>query len=140
MFRRGPRPHLDIFMFTQNKVFTGIGWALTGLICAVLTSSAVMKFLRPPDVLKEFSGRLGYPDDTLLAIGSVEIACMLLYAVPRTSVLGAILLTGYLGGAVATHVRVHDAFIPPAIMGALAWLGLYFRDPRIRALIPIKQP
>ena len=127
-------------MFAQNKVFTVIGWALTGLICLGLAMSAFFKFQQSPDVLKEFSGRFGYPDNTLVVIGCVEVACLLLYAFPRTSVLGAILLTGYLGGAIATHVRVEDAFLPPAIMGVLAWLGLYFRDPRLRALVPIRQP
>jgi hypothetical protein len=73
-------------------------------------------------------------------IGVTEIACALLLAIPRTSVLGAVLVTGYLGGAVATHVRaMQPAFIAPAILGALAWLGLYLRDPRLRALLPLKR-
>lgn len=82
----------------------------------------------------------GYPPGALLPIGVLEIACALLYAIPRTSVLGAVLVTGYLGGAVATHVRMSQAiWIAPALLGAIAWLGLFLRDPRLRALLPLRQ-
>lgn len=82
----------------------------------------------------------GYPASTLLPIAIVEIACAILYAVPATAVLGAVLVTGYLGGAVATHVRVGEpAFVGPVVFGVLAWLGLYLRDPRIRALLPLRR-
>jgi hypothetical protein len=81
----------------------------------------------------------GYPIETLVPIGVTEIICALLLAIPRTSVLGAVLVTGYLGGAVATHVRMSQAsFIAPAILGAVAWLGLYLRDPRLRELLPLR--
>jgi len=69
--------------------------------------------------------KFGYPAGTLAVIGVVELACALLYLIPRTSVLGAILVTGYLGGAVATHVRVEDAFAAPIVLGVLAWGGLF---------------
>jgi hypothetical protein len=82
----------------------------------------------------------GYPPGTLVPIGVVELACALLYAIPRTSVLGAILVTGYLGGAVATHVRAGEStFLVPALLGAVAWLGIFLRDPRLRALLPLKR-
>lgn len=82
----------------------------------------------------------GYPLGALLPIGVVEIGCALVYAFPRTSVLGAVLVTGYLGGAVATHVRLsQDVWVAPALLGALAWLGLYLRDPRLRALLPLRR-
>jgi hypothetical protein len=71
-------------------------------------------------------------------LGTTVLACTLLYAIPQTSVLGAILLTGYLGGATATHVRVGDNFAGPIIFGVLVWLGLFLRDSRLRALIPWK--
>jgi hypothetical protein len=67
------------------------------------------------------------------------VVCTILYLIPQTSVLGAILLTGYLGGAVATHVRIGDQFVPPVLLGALLWLGLYLRDVRLRALIPLRK-
>src|SRR5512138_2706594 len=79
----------------------------------------------------------GYPPGALLPIGVVEVACAIVYAVPRTAVLGAVLVTGYLGGAVATHVRLGQGiWIVPALRGVVAWLGLYLREPRLRALLP----
>jgi hypothetical protein len=80
----------------------------------------------------------GYPERLLVPICTVEIACAIVYAIPRTSVLGAILLTGYLGGATATHVRVGEPFYLPIIVGVLVWGGLYLRDERLRALIPLR--
>lgn len=74
-----------------------------------------------------------------LALGILEIVCTVTYAVPRTAMLGAILLTGYLGGATATHVRIGDSFISPVILGVLVWGGLFLRDPRLRALIPLRR-
>ncbi len=82
----------------------------------------------------------GYPPAALLPIGVVELACAILYVIPRTSVLGAVLVTGYLGGAVATHVRLSQGvWIAPAILGALAWLGLLLREPRLRPLLPLRR-
>jgi len=123
-------------MAKQNSLFTWIGWAISALIGLGLTFSATMKFLSPPEMTKEFVERFGYPAETLLAIAIAELASVLLFLFPRTAVLGAVLLTGYLGGAIATHVRIHDNFAGAAIGGVLVWLALYFRDPRIRALLP----
>jgi xanthine/uracil permease len=95
-----------------------------------------MKLVKPAALVEEFT-RLEWPD-VALGLGIVEIACAVIYAIPRTAVLGAILVTGYLGGAIATHVRIHDNFIPPVVMGVLAWLGLYLRDARLRALLPLR--
>ncbi len=80
----------------------------------------------------------GYPEGALLRITLVEIACALVYAIPRTSILGAILLTGYLGGATATHVRAGEPFFLPLVVGIVVWLGLYLRDGRLRALVPLR--
>jgi uncharacterized membrane protein YphA (DoxX/SURF4 family) len=113
------------------------GWVITVLPVLGLVMSAVMKFLQPADVLKEF-GRLGYTPSHAVPLGIVELTCTILYLIPQTAMLGAILLTGYLGGAIATHVRVSDGFLPPVIMGVLVWLGLYLRDPRLRALVPFR--
>ncbi|CAG1010705.1 hypothetical protein PHYC_03908 [Phycisphaerales bacterium] len=124
----------------QPKALTIIGWILTALVTAFMAFSAIMKFINPPEVTKSFVEQFGYPANTLLPIGIAEIACALLFLFPRTAVLGAILLTGYLGGAIATHVRVGDPFIPPAIVGVAAWLALYLREPRLRALAPIHKP
>jgi len=85
--------------------------------------------------------RLGYPENLLVSIGIVALICVTLYAVPHTSVLGAILLTGYLGGATATQVRVGASLFSvlfPVIFGILIWAGLFLRDDRLRALVPLR--
>ncbi|NJN37230.1 MAG: DoxX family protein [Nitrospiraceae bacterium] len=71
-------------------------------------------------------------------LGVLELVCVILYIIPRTAVLGAILLTGYLGGAILTHLRVGDPFIGPVVFGVFIWGGLFLRDPRVRALIPVR--
>jgi hypothetical protein len=76
----------------------------------------------------------------MVRIAIVELACVLLYAIPRTSVLGAILLTGYLGGAISTHVRAGEPFYLPLGVGVIVWLGLFLRDARLRALLPLRSP
>jgi hypothetical protein len=99
-----------------------------------------MKVVWPAMVVEEF-GRLGYAGSLALWLGILELACTVLYLVPRTAVLGAILLTGYLGGAVATHVRVGDGFgqlVVPIFLGVLVWGGLCLRDTRLRAILPLR--
>jgi hypothetical protein len=110
---------------------------MSALPVLMLTMSAVMKLLKPPPVVEGFA-HLGYPESLALALGIVELSCAVLYVIPRTSVLGAILLTGYLGGATATHVRIGEPFFIPVVLGVLVWGGLYLRDPRLRALIPLR--
>lgn len=105
-----------------------------------LLMSATLKLTHSPQLAPQFVEKLGYPEGLLTPIGITEILCTILYAVPQTSVLGAVLLTGYLGGAVATHVRVGDPFAAPIILGVLIWGGLFLRDPRIRALLPLRRP
>jgi DoxX-like protein len=114
------------------------GRILSALPVLAMLASASLKLARPPQVMDVFVGRLGYREGTLAAIAVLEIGCALLYAIPRTSVLGAVLLTGFLGGAIATHVRVGDPFAPPLVLGILAWAGLYLRETRLRALIPLR--
>jgi hypothetical protein len=120
-----------------------IGWGMSGLVIAFLLMDATMKLLALPIVL-ETSGPLGFPGaDMAHGLGAVLLVCTLLYIVPQTAVLGAILLTGYLGGAVATQVRVGSPLFSHVLfgvyLGVLLWGGLYLRDPRIRALVPIRQ-
>lgn len=114
------------------------GRVLSALPVLVLLMSAGMKLSQSEEVVTQFA-KFGYPVNTLVAIGVVEIVCTLLYVIPQTSVLGAILLTGYLGGAVSTHVRVPDPFIAPIVIGIVLWLGLYLRDARLRALLPLRR-
>jgi uncharacterized membrane protein YphA (DoxX/SURF4 family) len=126
-------------MQTQPKWMTIVGWVLTLFVVAMLTFSATMKFFGPKELADDFVNKMGYPEGTLLYIGVAEIVCTILYLIPRTSVLGAVLLTGYLGGAIATHVRISDIFFGPAIGGVLVWLALFLREPRIRAVLPLMQ-
>lgn len=100
--------------------------------------SAFFKFQRPPEVVKSFE-HLGWSMAIVAFLGVLQVACAILYAIPRTAVLGAILLTGYLGGAIATVVRVGDSWILQFVFGVILWGGLYLRDPRIRALIPLQR-
>lgn len=117
------------------------GYVVSALPVLGLLASASMKFARPGFVV-EGMVKHGYPESMLGGLGIVELACTVLYLIPQTSVLGAILLTGYLGGATATHVRVGEisqAFLGPVLFGVLVWLGLFLRDPRLRALIPLRR-
>jgi len=100
----------------------------------MLAVSASMKLSHSKMVVGMFVEHLGYQESALLPLALLELTCTILYVVPRTRVLGAVLLTGYLGGAVATHVRVGDPFLVPLVLGILVWVGLYLRDPRVRAL------
>jgi hypothetical protein len=112
---------------------------VSGIPVLMLLLSAGMKLLRLPGVIEVFVGKWGYPDSSLVPIGVVELACAVVYLIPRTAVLGAVLLTGYLGGAVATHVHASEAFVSPLVVGILAWVGLYLREPRLRELLPLRQ-
>jgi hypothetical protein len=96
-----------------------------------------MKLRGGPQV-SEITAHLGLPNRLINPIAVLEVACLVIYLVPQTSVLGAILLTGYLGGAVCTHLRVGEPWFGPVVIGAVAWLGLYLRDDRLRALIPLR--
>ena len=114
------------------------GRFLTGLTILFLTFDAVAKIAGAKQAV-EGSVQLGYPASTVVPIGLVLLACVILYAVPRTAPLGAVLLTGYLGGAIATHVRVANPLFShvlfPTYVAAILWAGLYLRDPRVRALV-----
>jgi hypothetical protein len=116
------------------------GWVLTALTTLALAASAIGKLTRATQVVEMMAGKFGFPPGALVPIGMLELACALLYANPRTSVLGAMLVTGYLGGAVATHVRAGDPFAAPIVLGVIAWGGLFLRDERIRALVPWRKP
>lgn len=111
------------------------GRIISGLAVLMLLSSGVMKLMRPVVVVEEF-GRLGYPENLIIPIGILELFCAVVYLIPRSSILGAILVTGYLGGATATHVRIGDPFFMPIVFGVATWAGLFLRDDRLRALIP----
>jgi hypothetical protein len=133
-------------MQTQNgkpvsKKTLWAGRIISALPILFLLFDGAMKLVKPAPVV-EATVKLGYPEGTIVPLGIVLLVCTLLYAIPQTSVLGAMLLTGYLGGAVATHVRVGDPLFThvlfPVYMGILIWLGIYLRDVRLRALAPVR--
>jgi hypothetical protein len=114
------------------------GRIISTLPVLLLLFSGALKLMKPAPVVQGFA-HFGYPESFILSIGILELACTVVYLIPRTSVLGAILMTGYLGGATATNVRVGDpAFFITIILGVLVWAGLYLRDDRLRALIPLR--
>ena len=118
------------------------GRLLSALAVLFLLFDSVVKVMRLAPAV-EGTARLGYPESLVLGIGILELVCLVVYAIPRSAVLGAILLTGYLGGAIATHVRVgsplftHTVF--PIYVAVLVWGGLFLREDRLRALIPVRR-
>ncbi len=122
-----------------SKAMLWIGWILSILPSLMLLFSGTMKLLKAEAVVTGFA-ELGYPEQLILPLGIVEVGCTLVYLFPRTAVLGAILVTGYLGGAVATHARLlQPQFLAPFVLGVLVWGGLYLRDARVRALVPFRR-
>jgi hypothetical protein len=115
---------------------------MSALPALFLFVDGIWKLVKPAPVV-EGTVQLGYPESVLLGLGLVLITCTVLYVIPRTAVLGAILLTGYLGGAIATHVRVASPLFShmlfPVYVAVLIWGGLYLRDERLRALIPLRR-
>ena len=118
------------------------GWIVTGLVGAFLAMSAGFKFFTP-DIVRETMSGLGWPAHHDLMIGIIETVCVVLYLVPRTSVLGAVLETALLGGAIATNVRVDNPLFSHELfgvyLGVLVWLGLWLRDSRVRTLLPLRR-
>ena len=115
-----------------------LGWVGSALPVAFLLFDGVTKITGLAPAV-EGTVRLGYPEHLVVPIGAVLLVCALLYVLPRTAILGAVLLTGYLGGAAATQVRVESWwFLFPVLLGVLLWAGLYLRDERLRALVPLR--
>jgi hypothetical protein len=119
------------------------GWILSGIVIAFMfaDAGATLVGIEP---IKKATLEGGYPLDLMWPIGVLALICAVLYALPATCVLGAIVLTGYLGGAITTHLRIAGTVTPEMIvslvLGVLAWGGLWFRDPRLRVLIPLCKP
>lgn len=123
-----------------SKTSLWVGRIVSGLPALFLLVDGAMKIAKPA-VVVDATTKLGYSESVIIPLGIVLIACTILYLIPPTSVLGAILLTAYLGGAVATHVRTGESqfsVIFPIIFGIMLWLGLYLHDLRLRALIPLR--
>lgn len=127
---------------SPSKKMLWTGRILSGLAALFLAFDAIMKLFTPAAVVQATT-QLGYSAATIVPIGIVLLCCVAIYVIPKTSVFGAILLTGYLGGAVATNVRagnpVFSYILAPVYVAAFLWLGLYLRDERLRALVPFRK-
>jgi len=127
---------------SDSKGSLWAGRIISGLLVLFLVFDGVTKAIKTPQVV-EATVRVGFPESTIIGMGIALLVSTALYVIPRTSVLGAILLTGYLGGATATNVRAGTGVFNtcfPIIFGVLVWLGLYLRDSRLRALITLRVP
>ena len=122
---------------SPSKSVLWISYIMSAVPVLMLLFSASMKLIHPPQLDEGFT-HLGLSIKLALALGLLELGCTILYAIPCTAVLGAILLTGYLGGAMITHIRVGESFVLQFLFGVILWGGLYLRDPRIRMLIPLR--
>lgn len=131
-------PTLGAQPIPGSKTMLWAGRIMSALPVLMLLFSSVMKLMKSAPVVEGFT-HLGYPESLALGLGIVELTCAVVYVIPRTSVLGAILLTGYLGGATATHLRIGEPFFMPIILGVLVWGGLFLRDDRLRALLPLRR-
>jgi hypothetical protein len=117
-----------------------LGWLFTAIPVLLMLLSAGMKLTHNAQAVDQFTNLFGWNEGKLTALGILELSCLALYVIPQTAVLGAILVTGYLGGAVATHVRVNDpSFVLVVGLGVLVWAGVFLRDARIRQLIPLRR-
>jgi hypothetical protein len=123
----------------ESSTMIWIGRILSGLAIFVFIFTASFGLLKP-EMARQGFVHYNYPEGAMTRILIAEIVCVVTYAIPRTSVLGAILLTGYLGGATATHFRVGEPFLLPVCVGVIIWLGLFLRDKRLRALLPLRRP
>ena len=129
-------------MTTSPSKTIWLGRVLSALAILFLLFDVVIKVLTLP-VAVEGTTQLGYQASSVFVIGIIELVCLALYVLPQTSVLGAILFTGYLGGAIATHVRIDSPLFThilfPIYVAVLIWGGLYAREPRLRALLPVRR-
>ena len=118
------------------KWMTIVGWVLSVLPCLLLFLSAFMKLSKNPQAVEGFK-EMRFPESSLLPIGIAEAVCTVIYLIPRTAVLGATLLVGYLGGAVVVHVLKGDSIVTPIVVGVVLWLGLFLRMAQVRSLTPV---
>jgi DoxX-like family len=121
---------------TTGRIVWG-GRAVSALVTLVFAFSALMKWMGGAEV-KQGMGHLGLPESLIIPLAILEVACVVIYLIPATSVLGAILLTGYMGGAICTHLRVGDPFVIQILLGVFVWLGLYLREKRLKGLLPLR--
>ncbi len=121
----------------RSKKVVWAGRIVSGLASLVFAMSAMMKLKGGAEPAQMFA-HLGLSGSLILPIAILELSSLVIYLIPRTSVLGAILLTGYMGGAILTHLRVGEPPVIQSVLGVLVWLGLYLREERLRALLPLR--
>ena len=124
-----------------SKAALWASYIIGALVVLFLLFDAVIKVLKL-SVAVEGTTTLGYPESVIVPLGILQLICLVIYLLPQTSVLGAVLLTGYLGGAIATHVRIGNPLFShilfPVYIGILIWVALYLRNPKVRALLPFQ--
>jgi len=124
---------------TGSRKTLWISWILSAIPIGLMLFSATMKLHPTPPIVEFTETHLGYPVTAFTILAILEVSSAVLYAIPRTAVLGAILVTGYLGGAIASHFRVGDPPIVQCLLIVVAWGGLYLREPRLRELLPLRK-
>jgi hypothetical protein len=136
-----PSPAISQSAATAAPASRKMLWAgriISAIPVLLMVFSAVMKLIKAAPVVQGMP-RYGYPESQIVIIGMLELFSCIIYLIPSTAVLGAILMTGYLGGATATNVRVGDpSYIMTVLLGVFVWGGLFFRDARVRALVPFR--
>lgn len=133
-----PTPAQEV---AASKKSSWAGRILSILIVLFMLYDGISKVMKPASVVEGFT-KAGWSASLVVAVGVIALICAALYAIPRTSILGAILLTGYLGGATASNLRIGLPMMvvfAPVIFGVLVWIALFLREPRLRALIPLKR-
>ena len=122
-----------------SKTTLWIGRVMSALPVLLVLFGSVVKLMKTASVVEGFV-RAGVPERLIIPVGIIELVCVIVYVIPQTAVLGAILMTGLLGGATITNLRIGDPTYPmPVLLGMLAWGGLFLRDTRLRELIPIRK-
>ena len=125
-------------MVSASRKIVWVGRVISILVSLLFAMSALMKLRGGPEVIQGMA-HLGLPESLIVPLAILEISCVVIYAIPATSVLGTILLTGYIGGAICTHLRVGDPFFMQIAIGIFIWLGLYLREDRLKELIPLRR-
>lgn len=124
----------------ESRLLSRVGWVLTLIVVLALVADAAVSLFSPATLTAEMEAT-GFPAGQASLLGLITLACAVLYAIPRTAMLGAILITGFMGGAICTHFRLGEIGSPPQLvsllLGVMAWGGLYLRDARIRRLLPL---
>ena len=122
----------------RNRKVLLIGRGISFVTSLPFAMSAGMKMMAVPEVVTGMT-HLGVPESLMRPLGVLELFCVVVYLAPATSVLGAVLFTGYVGGTIVTHLRMGESVLLQIALGVLIWLGLYLREPRLRALLPLRQ-